>query len=556
MTASPSSELIPEERTPTVLFKSLGARIFSSHLLAITAAIGLVSFALLSLFRGYFLDALEDSLILQSDLIARTILPEAGPLSEQPPLPPAFNTLQQQQVDQLSVQIQNQVTDPELGTVEDGLNALEQANIAVIASLQTDVYIFDREMQTLLAPTAPDNQPSIYSKLVQEAFGSGSVRKIITVDQTSNLAVASPLRVGDETVAVIVLSHPLNDLEAVFQNLWLRLALSALISLLITSVISLLFSRSIQEPLLQLSTASEHLRQGDYDYPLPAAREDELGDLAKTFDTMRRQLRSTEELRTRFLSDVAHELRTPLTSIKGLTETLQDGAVDDPQVRDRFLASIERETDRLIRLTRDLLTLTRADVAGVPLQKKSVDLGTLVEEILLQFNVEAERKSIHLDLIDDTDNASGMIDRDRIGQVMINLIDNALRHSTENASVTVRLGIGAEPQLPQRCRPESQGTSSHEPEKPRWLLVSVIDEGSGIPEADMERIFDRFYRVEQSRDRLQGGSGLGLPIAKAIVESHGGCIWAEGRQQDRSDHRDPGTKLSFCIPLGHPDSQK
>lgn len=554
MTPSPKHDLIPEYRTSRVPYRSLGARIFSSHLLAILAAIALVSFALLSLFRGYFLDALEDSLILQSDLIARSILPEVDPLVEQAPLPPAYNTVQQQQANQLSIQIQNQSSNVEPGTIEDNLKTLEQSNIAVIASLQTDVYLFDRDLQVLLAPADNAAQPGIYSTLVEAALVGRSVRKIITIDQGSSLAVASPLRHGDETLAVIVLSHPLSDLEAVFQNLWLRLAFSGLISLLVASVISLLFTRSIQHPVYQLRAASEHLRQGDYDYPLAIARGDELGDLARTFDMMRKQLKSTEQLRTRFLSDVAHELRTPLTSIKGLIETLLDGAVDDPRVRHRFLGSIERETDRLIRLTHDLLTLTRAEVAGFSLEKEAVDLHSLVEEIFLQFNVEARQKSIRLELQDETKGSTYWLDGDRIGQVLINLIDNALRHSPENGTLSVHIGIKSASELPQKCHTGWRGSSSLDPVAQSWLLVTISDQGVGIPEKDLERIFDRFYRVEPSRDRLRGGSGLGLPIAKAIIDAHGGCIWAENTRQAPSGDDPRGSELRFCIPLAQPDS--
>jgi signal transduction histidine kinase len=369
------------------------------------------------------------------------------------------------------------------------------------------------------------------------------------MNQGRKLVVATPLIVDDQVIAAIVLSHPLGDLEAVFQNLWLRLGIAGAISLLLTGVLSLIFTRSLQKPLIQLRNASEQLRQGDYNHPVPSERLDELGDLSRTFDAMRIQLESIEQLRTRFLSDVAHELRTPLTSIKGLIETLRDGAVEDVKVRDRFLASIERETDRLIRLTRDLLTLTRADVDGFTLQRDSIDFGRLIQEVVLQFEIDAQRKSVDIEWI----NASQVVilpgDRDRLRQVLINLIDNALRHAPQHSTVYLELTKKLRIDLPEDClqKLQAQADRMHQPED--WLLVSIRDEGPGVPPRDHERVFDRFYRVEQARDRQRGGSGLGLPIAKAIVEAHGGCIWIQSPIKDTPDERVIGTKVIFCLPM-------
>jgi signal transduction histidine kinase len=539
---------VENKDTRTRWFETLGVRIFTSHLLAIAAAIALVSFALLSLIRTYFLDELEKSLRIQAQLITGVILPDSELQGSDVSLPSAFNTLQQQQSDQLSVQIQNQSPGVEPARISNALASLQEANIAITAPLQTEVYIFDRQLEVVLTPPDPKSQPFIDSGFIQQAIDGRANRTIVSPDNSSYLLVSSPLTINDNVIAALVLSHPLGDLEAVFQNLWLRLAVSALISLILASIISLIFTRNVQKPLLQLRTASDHLSRGDYDYPVPEDRADELGDLSRAFDAMRTQLKSTEQLRTRFLSDVAHELRTPLTSIKSLTETLEDGAVDDPQVRDRFLYSIEHETDRLIRLTRDLLTLTRADVEGIILHKEQIDLNAMIGDLFLQFETEASRKSIQFELLDRASKPVVFADRDRIGQVFINLLDNALRNAPEGSTISVQWLVEPRSGRLEECESKTHDHLHAQPTGDHWLIISVLDQGPGIPIADQERVFDRFYRVEQARDRSRGGSGLGLPIAKAIIEAHGGCIWIDSPPESSSDPAGANTAVRFCLP--------
>jgi signal transduction histidine kinase len=546
----------PEQAHPESLSHSrihtLGARIFSSHLFAIALAIALVSFALTSLFRNYFLDALEDSLQVQADLIARSILPEVDTLSTEAEMTAPFNTLQQQQIDQLSVQVENRAAPSEQESLTEALTALRQANIAVSASLQTGVYIFDRDQKVILSPVTPGPDPQLFNSMVKSALEGQKARDILPINEERHLVVSAPLMVDEQIIAAMVLNHPLTDLEAVFQNLWLRLGIAGVISLLVTGVLSLIFARNLQTPLTQLREASEHLRQGDFEHPVPTGRLDELGELSRTFDAMRVQLKSTEQLRTRFLSDAAHELRTPLTSIKGLIETLRDGAVEDIQVRDRFLASIERETDRLIRLTRDLLVLTRADIDGFTPQRDEIDFVELIEQVVLQFEIEAQRKSVNFEVTGTLGDITLLGDRDRLRQVLINLIDNALRHAPQGSKIQVELKQISWAELPDKCVESLQIENEKSSHLLHWLVVSIRDQGPGIPLSEHDRVFDRFYRVEQARDRQRGGSGLGLPIARAIVAAHGGCIWIQSPITSPRVDRPVGTEVIFCLPLNYP----
>jgi signal transduction histidine kinase len=227
--------------------------------------------------------------------------------------------------------------------------------------------------------------------------------------------------------------------------------------------------------------------------------------------------RQLDRLRTNFVSDVSHELRTPLTAIKGFIETLQDGAADDPAVRDRFLNTIAIETERLTRLTNDLLLLTRADVGRLDLHLDATDLIACIQRAVAQMEGRAREKQIAVEVELPDDPVSIQADADRIHQVLVNLLDNAIKFTPSGGRVTVLL--------------DDQ-------------KVTVTDTGSGIPAGEIPHVFERFYRGDRSRARKGAdGAGLGLAIAKAIVEAHGGQIWVESEQ---------GASFTFTLPLAGP----
>jgi signal transduction histidine kinase len=233
------------------------------------------------------------------------------------------------------------------------------------------------------------------------------------------------------------------------------------------------------------------------------------------------QLRATERMRTDFVSNVSHELRTPLTAIKGLVETLRDGAVDDRKVRDRFLATMEDETDRLIRLVNDLLVLSKADSQALKLKREPLDVRVLIERSLDKLAPQLEGKGVLVEVSAPDGPQLVLADADRIEQVLVNLLDNAIKYSPEGGRITVAIGEG-------RPTPEVVG-------------IAVRDEGLGIPAGDLPRVFERFYRVDRARSRDRGGSGLGLSIAKAIVQAHGGEITLRSEEGQ-------GTTVRFTLP--------
>ncbi|OEG00092.1 hypothetical protein BHF71_06510 [Vulcanibacillus modesticaldus] len=217
------------------------------------------------------------------------------------------------------------------------------------------------------------------------------------------------------------------------------------------------------------------------------------------------KIKRLEKMRTEFVANVSHELRTPITAVKGFTETLLDGTINDEDTRRTFLQIIHKESDRLHRLISDLLDLTKIEQNKEILNFSKVDLKSLIQSTIATMRPQIEKNKISI--YEELDEVQVEADEDRLRQVMINLINNGIAYTPENGSITVRL-------------------YQHNKD---FIKIEVEDTGIGIPEKSLPRIFERFYRVDKARSRESGGTGLGLAIVKHIIESHGGSIHVESR---------------------------
>jgi signal transduction histidine kinase len=255
---------------------------------------------------------------------------------------------------------------------------------------------------------------------------------------------------------------------------------------------------------------------------------DELGRLAHTFNDMLGQLDEAMKTQRRFLADASHELRSPLTAIRMNTEALLRGADADPAEREETLRAIARETDRMGRLVADLLALARAD-AGQPIEHRRVSLDALLLDVYQQERRLAD--GVHLTL-GDLEQVEVDGDPDRLKQLLLNLVDNALRYTPCGGTVTLSVtGDGGR-------RPAAGAPSLPSPvRRPPSAVVTVADTGAGIAPEHLPRVFDRFYRADPPRTRKTGGTGLGLAICKWVAEAHGGRIEVESRPGEGSTFR-------------------
>lgn len=288
-------------------------------------------------------------------------------------------------------------------------------------------------------------------------------------------------------------------------------------------VVSILVSRRVVLPVQEMQAASQRIAGGHYGervgVPGDARGEDldELGQLALSFNRMASQLEQIEAMRRNLIGDVAHELRTPLTSIKGYMEGLVDGVL--PAEAATF-QQVYHEADRLQRLVRDLQELSRVEAGALALDRRPTPVSRLVDAVVDRLGRQFEEKGVALEADVPADLATVRADEDRIGQVLLNLLGNALQYTPAGGRVNVRAG--------------QEGDT---------VRLAVEDTGVGIPPEHLAHVFERFYRVDKSRSRAGGGSGIGLTIAKHLVEAHGGEIRAESAGSDQ------GSTFSFTLPL-------
>lgn len=275
-------------------------------------------------------------------------------------------------------------------------------------------------------------------------------------------------------------------------------AASALIAALVALVLGSLLARTLTRPLRELTAATQAMAGGALDQRVTVRSRDEIGELATSFNQMSADLARASHLRKQMTADLAHDLRTPLSILRGYTEGLQDGRLQGSAT---VYTVMHGEVEHLQRLVEDLRVLSLADAGELRLQRRPVDPAALLERTGLAYIVQAQQQGLEL-RVDATDDLPSInVDTDRMTQVLNNLVSNALRHTHQGEIVLAATRDGQD------------------------VVLRVSDTGTGIPADELPFIFDRFYRVDKSRQREDGdASGLGLAIAKAIVEAHGGAL--------------------------------
>ncbi len=328
-------------------------------------------------------------------------------------------------------------------------------------------------------------------------------------------------------VGVLVMLPPENTIPTFVQSAAQAVLLATLAVALIAAILAIIFSRTITRPLAKLTAASRVMASGDYNAQVTIHTYGEIGELAHSFNEMAAQLnRDVDELRKQelwrreLIMSVTHDLATPLTAIAGLGESLVDGVTQNREEYEATGRIIVRETLRLRRLVKDLHVMAKVEAGALQPQRKELRLAAQVDEILAVLAPEFERADV------EPYNAVPyalfvQADADMLTRVFSNLCDNAIRHTPAGGSVTIE------------AVPRGD-----------MLVISVSDTGEGIPPEALSRIFERFFRADSARQSTTGGSGLGLAIVRAIVEAHGGTIWAENNSNG-------GACIMFTLPI-HP----
>lgn len=401
--------------------------------------------------------------------------------------------------------------------------------------IQTAVERLDEKLQVRILILDPGHQVLADSRPEEGAPQPGFMREKGNGNQplqgefrdTTNkrwLWVAAPLDHG-RTIVLASLRPVLRSLLVLAKELIVPLMETALVALFASVLLAWITSRWVTAPLDNMVEASKDVAAGNYDRDISLDGPEEVRSLAIAFNNMAHRVKASQQMERDFVANVSHELKTPLTSIKGFSQAILDGAVDNVAAREHAARVIYDEANRLHRLVEDLLDLAKIDSRQIEFGRKPVNLGLLVRNVIEKLSLRAAEKGI--DITDRLPELPIIIgDGDRLAQVLTNLCDNAIQHTPEGKTVCVH--------------GETEGN---------WVLIHVDDSGPGIPPSELSRIFERFYQIDKARKHGKGqGSGLGLAISREIVRAHGGRLVA----QSVAGY---GSRFSLSLPIVQPGDE-
>ncbi len=351
------------------------------------------------------------------------------------------------------------------------------------------------------------------------AYGAYSVSPINANGKDKWINICTANLVNNQGLQGIVLfTSSLDDVITNLNELQASIVKFFWVSALVSMVIAMLFSSIITRPISTLTHGIEKMGKGDFSVRVAERGSKEIKNLSATFNTMSEKLENLESSRNQFISNASHELKTPLATMKILLENIIYQDDMDPEIAKEFLTDINKEIDRLNSVVKDLLTLVSLDNKALNLDRTKFSLADLVQNICNKMTLLAEQKNQTLNVELD-DECEIYADSAKLQQVVYNLVDNAVKYTGENGIINVNL--------------RKTG---------RIAVLSVRDNGAGIPKEDLKNIFDRFYRVDKARSRESGGTGLGLSIVYQMIMLHGGKIYV-------NSDANKGTEFIVELPL-------
>lgn len=381
-------------------------------------------------------------------------------------------------------------------------------------SFDTRIWLFDQAGKIIATSmknevvTGKAVASSIAGKVLQ---GKSAVSELqIEGLQDPMLSVAVPWGAGQQIYGGIILHAPIEGIERTISQMRETILWATLFGVLLSTIMVSYLSWSISRPLKKIEKTASEIGRGNYGERVHVEKPDEIGDLAKTINTLAERLenveqerRHLEQVRNDFLANVSHELRTPLTAMQGFLEALQDGLVEEEEARKRYYNVLYSETMQVNRLVDDLLDLMKLENNEITLAKFPVDVEEMVRKVAFTFGPEAAEKGLEIQVALAESLPKIYADKDRIGQILKNLVKNAVKFTD---SGTIMIAAEAEDD---------------------WVKLSVSDTGIGIGADDLQRIWERFFKVDRGRSKNNKGTGLGLAIVKELVQLHDGEIDVE-----------------------------
>ena len=338
-----------------------------------------------------------------------------------------------------------------------------------------------------------------------------------------------------EALIVSDVTSTLENLAQFRYSVFIILILFLIAIVIISTINTYLLSRNIVKPLTQLENASLQIRKGNYDFKIDTTVKDEIGDLARTFEETRKQLKETEKIKRKYddnrnelISNISHDLKTPITTIKGYIEGIMDGIPSSKDKKDKYLKTIYQNTVNMESLINELFLLSELELKEVPLNFVPIDIKAYLTDCVEELKFYLAEKGITLKFdADYNEQEKVYADREKIKRVILNIINNAVNHKASiDSAITIKLT-----------------------EKKEEAQIEIRDNGQGISEKSLNNIFERFYKADKARSTNSSGTGLGLYIAKEIVMSHEGRIWTKSQEGK-------GTSIFFTLKKTHGFSRK
>lgn len=336
--------------------------------------------------------------------------------------------------------------------------------------------------------------------------------------KTPVLTILYPIKINNQNVGAVIMNSPLYGIKSALNRIYIFIWLSALFAIIISTFIIYYFSqRILVKPLYAINKTAREISNGEFEKRVDISSKDEIGQLAESFNYMADTLQNLETLRREFIANISHELRSPITSIRGFIQGILDGTIPEDK-HSHYLTIALDESKRLTRLISDVLDLSRLESGEFSLKTAVFDINELIRVTIIRFENEIEKKKINVDVILSGETLAVMGDRDRIGQVVSNLIDNGIKFTGEGGKIGISTRITG-----------------------KKVIVSVSDTGVGIPDNELKLIWDRFHMVDKSRS-IKKGTGLGLSIARQIINQHGEEMWVESTEGQ-------GSVFSFTLKI-------
>jgi signal transduction histidine kinase len=356
-----------------------------------------------------------------------------------------------------------------------------------------DLIVFDNRGQ-ILASSGNNNpvNPRVVGTALSGNAGSEAQGDVVYA--------AAPVLEDGEVIGAVQVSAPLSAAQNLVLERWLALGGAVLVVTALAGLAAVWLSTTLTQPLAQMQKATMQIAQGDFSQRLPETRQDEIGEVARSFNHMAGQVEAMIEEQRAFASNASHELRTPLTAIRLRSEALREGNLD-PSLTQQYIIEIDEETQRLGNLVQDLMMLSRLDSGRLEAGREQVDSSRLARQLLGEITPQAERREITVQLNAPPDLPLITAGSTHLMIVFRNLLNNALKYTPDGGQITWQIQA-------------AEGVIQH----------TISDSGQGIAAEDLPHVFDRFYRVDQSRSREVPGVGLGLSLVRMIVEFYGGTI--------------------------------